>query len=108
MMNAILPNAPRVLEATTKPRELVILRVVSAADLANQTFQGNSAMGFGVLHIEKVNDVRAYTNAQVNKASFFVNRGSNVFTLATTIQIDRLGRLSPHDPRNPLQPVYVW
>jgi hypothetical protein len=110
MMNGILPNAPRVLEAplATTPRELVVMRLVSASDLANQTYNGNSAMGFGVLHLSKKTDARAYGNAQINKTTFFVNRGSNVFTNVKTIDLDRNVRLRPHDATNPIQQLYVW
>ena len=110
MMNAILPNVPRVLDAPMpgKPRELVILRLVSASDLAGQTYNGSSAMGFGVLHLTKQTDVRAYGNAQMNKATFFVNRGSNVFTNVKTVGLDRNTRLKPHDTANPIQQLYVW
>jgi hypothetical protein len=110
MMDRILPNAPRVLEAPlpATPRELVVMRLVSASDLANQTYNGNSAMGFGVLHLTKQTDARAYGNAQINKTTFFVNRGSNVFTNVKTVDLDRNTRLHPHDPTNPVQQLYVW
>ena len=110
MMNAVLPNMPRVLDAPMpgKPRELVIMRLVSAADLANQTYNGTSAMGFGVLHLTKQTDARAYGNAQINKTTFFVNRGSNVFTNVKTVDLDRNTRLKPHDSTNPIQQLYVW
>lgn len=113
-MNEILPNAPRTLDAPlpsggpARPRELVVMRLVSASDLANQTYNGNSAMGFAVLHLTKATDARAYPNAQINKTTFFVNRGSNVFTNVKTIALDRNTRLKPHDAANPLQQLYVW
>ena len=110
MMNALLPNVPRVLDAPMpgKPRELLIMRLVSAADLASQTYNGNSALGFAVLHLTKESDARAYPNAQINKTTFFVNRGSNVFTNVSTVALDRNARLKPHDPANPIQQLYVW
>jgi hypothetical protein len=110
MMNKFLPNAPRTLEGPLpgRPRELVIMRLVSASDLANQTYNGDSAMGFGVLHLTKKADERAYGNAQINKTTFFVNRGSNVFTKVATVDLDRNARLKPHDPANPIQKFYVW
>ena len=84
------------------------MRLVSAADLASQTYNGNSALGFAVLHLTKENDARAYANAQINKTTFFVNRGSNVFTNVSTVALDRNARLKPHDPANPIQQLYVW
>ncbi len=110
MMDKVLPNAPRTLEA--KPgglaRELVVMRLVSASDLASQTYNGASALGFGVLHLTKKKDARDYPNAQINKATFFVNRGSNVFTNVKTIDLDRNARLKPHDTANPLEAIYKW
>lgn len=110
MMDQLLPTMPRVLEApaTGLPRELLVMRLVSASDLASQTYEGNSAMGFGVLHVTKKTDARAYANAQINKTTFFVNRGSNVFTNVRTVDLDRNVRMKPHDPENPLQKLYVW
>ena len=110
MMDAVLPNVPRVLDAPMpgKPRELLIMRLVSASDLASQTYNGNSALGFGVLHLTKQTDARAYGNAQINRTTFFVNRGSNVFTNVRTVDLDRNARLKPHDPANPIQQLYVW
>lgn len=110
MMDAVLPTVPRVLDAPMpgKPRELLILRLVSAADLASQTYNGSSALGFGVLHLTKQTDARGYANAQINKTTFFVNRGSNVFTDVSTVTLDRNARLKPHDPANPIQQLYVW
>ena len=110
MMAKVLPNAPRVLEAsaTGLPRELLVMRLVSASDIAKQTYNGDSAMGFAVLHLTKKTDARAYANAQINKATFFVNRGSNVFTNVRTVDLDRNVRMKPHDPENPIQKLYVW
>ncbi|MDB4940964.1 MAG: hypothetical protein JWP97_498 [Labilithrix sp.] len=108
----VLLGTQRVLDApvTGKPRELVVLRLVSAADLTDQTVKasGITALGFAVLDITKHTDVRAYANPQVNKATFFVNRGSNVFTNVKTIDLDRNARLKPHDTANPIQQLYNW
>ena len=111
LMNRILPSAPRVLDAQVPgaPRELVVLRLVSAADLTSQTTTaGVPALGFAVLQLTKQKDARAVANAQINKTTFFVNRGSNVFTNVKTIDLDRNARLKPHDPENPIQKLYVW
>ena len=109
MMDAMLPNVPRVLEGTSPavPRELMVMRLVSASDLANQTYNGASAMGFGVLYLTKRADARAYKNAQINKATFFVNSGSNLFTNVSTVDLDRNIRLGPHDATNPIQKLFV-
>ena len=65
-------------------------------------------MGFGVLHLTKHADDRGVANAQINKTTFFVNRGSNVFTNVRTVDLDRNTRLKPHDAANPIQQLYVW
>lgn len=110
MMDKILPNAPRTLEAPLPgaSRELVIMRLVSAADLSSQTYNGDSAMGFGVLHLTKKTDARGVANAQINKATFFRNSGSNTFVGVKTVELNRNMRLAAHDPMNPLQQLYVW
>ena len=111
LMDRILPSAPRVLDAPLPgaARELVVLRLVSASDLTSQTTTaGVSALGFAVLHLTKQKDARAVANAQINKTTFFVNRGSNLFTNVKTIDLDRNARLKPHDAENPIQKLYVW
>ena len=111
MMDRVLASAPRVLDAPApgKPRELVVLRLVSAADLTGQTTTaGINALGFAVLHLTKQADARAYANAQINKTTFFINSGSNLFTNVSTIDLDRNARLKPHDAANPVQKLYVW
>jgi len=103
------PQAQRVLDAPMgKPRELVVLRLVSNADLANQTYNGKSALGFAVLHISKKDDARAYANPQINGISFFVNDGGNSFSDISTVALDRTKHVAPHDASNPLTPLYVW
>ena len=99
----------RTLSAPTGPRELVILRLVSAADLSSQTYSsGKSAFGFSVLFIEKKTDARAVAEPQINRAKFFANIGQSKFGTVGTIDIDRMARLRPHDPENPIQKLYVW
>lgn len=91
---------------TTLPRELVIMRLVSNADLASQTYSdGKNAMGFSVLHVAKSG---AYPTAQINKATFFANTGSANFTNLKTITIPRTQRLQPHDPTNPVEELFDW
>jgi 3',5'-cyclic AMP phosphodiesterase CpdA len=109
---ALLENAmpeQRFLDAPVgAPRELVVLRLVSNADLANQTYQGKSALGFSVLHVAKKTDARKVTSAQINKATFFVNGGSGQFANIRTVDIDRMARMAPHDASNPLTAFYSW
>jgi hypothetical protein len=103
------PAAMRTLDAPMgKPRELVIMRLVSNADLTSQTYQGKSALGFAVLHLTKKSDARAYDKAQINRVTFFVNQGGNVFDDIETVDIDRDAHLGPHDAANPLQQTYTW
>lgn len=112
LINALLPTLPRTLlaPAPTRPRELVIMRLVSNADLANQTVTagGASALGFGVLHLTKKSDARLYPNAQINKATFFVNKGSAIFSSIRTVDLDRNARMKPHDATNPIEQIYDW
>jgi len=110
LISNVLPNVPRTLDADSSgKRELVVLRLVSNADLANQTLQnGASALGFGILHITKKNDERAYPRPQINGVTFFVNNGSNVFSKVKTIDVARTSRLKPKDPQNPVQQTFKW
>jgi hypothetical protein len=111
MTDRVFPQAQRFLDAPAgMARELVVLRLVSNADLASQTItaNGKSALGFAVLHLSKKSDARAYDRAQVNKATFFVNSGANIFDLEKTIDIDRTKHLGPHDKTNPVQQLYSW
>jgi hypothetical protein len=111
MTDRVFPQAQRVLDAPAgMARELVVLRLVSNADLASQTVtsSGNSALGFGVLHVTKKSDARAYDKAQINSVTFFVNSGANIFDLEKTIDLDRTKHLAPHDQSNPIQQIYSW
>ena len=100
----------RSLGADGSRRELVILRFVSNADLADQTYSSKkkSAMGFGVLEIAKVTDARGFSLPQVNHAHFYANVGSSRFQQLTTIDLDRTSRLAPRAPENPLTQLYTW
>ncbi|HEY8079063.1 MAG TPA: hypothetical protein VIF62_33250, partial [Labilithrix sp.] len=111
MTKRVYPHAARVLDAPVgMARELVILRLVSNADLASQTVttSGKSALGFAVLHVVKKSDARAYDKPQINQATFFVNSDANNFALERTIAIDRTKHLGPHDATNPIQQIYSW
>jgi len=111
LANVALPRTQRTLDAPLPgvARELVILHLVSNADLANQTqANGKAAFGFGVLHLQKRVDSRAFANAQINRVTFFVNRGSNLFDNLATVDLDRTIRLAPHAADNPLEPLYDW
>jgi hypothetical protein len=107
-----VPGWSRTMEApgpNARPRELVIMRLVSNADLANQTYSGGkSAMGFSVLHLTKKADARAYDRAQINRVTFFANTGAATFANLKTIDVDRLVRMKPHDANNPVEQLYDW
>lgn len=110
-INKLLPGVPRTLDGPLPgvPRELMVLRLVSNSDLANQTYaNGQNALGFGVLHFTKKSDARAYANAQINRMTFFVNKGSNNFQNVKTVDLDRTKRIKPHDPQSPIQQTFVW
>jgi len=99
----------RTLSNPLGPRELVILRTVSNADLANQTYSnGKSAFGFALLYVTKKSDARALPVAQVNGATFFVNVGEAQYATVGTIDIDRTARLAPHDAANPVEQLFEW
>lgn len=99
----------RTLAAGTGPRELLVLRLVSAADLANETYSGGkSAMGFSVLDLTTKTDARGVTNPQINHAKFFANTGHATFTVVGEIDIDRTASMKPHDAENPVEKLYDW
>jgi hypothetical protein len=99
----------RTLSAPTGPRELVIARFVSNADLASQTYSGGkSALGFSVLHVEKKNDARGVEEPQINRVTFFANVGQAKFSTLGTIAINRTARLRPHDAANPVEKLFDW
>jgi hypothetical protein len=99
----------RTLSNPTGPRELVILRIVSNADLANQTYSGGKdALGFSVLYVTKKADARDIPVAQVNAATFFANVGEAQYATVGTIDIDRTARLRPHDAANPVEMLFDW
>jgi hypothetical protein len=99
----------RTLSGTVGPRELVVLRFVSNADLTDQTYSsGKTALGFGVLFVEKKSDARAVDLPQINRAKFFANVGGASFAEVGEIDVERTGRLHPHDATNPVQQLYEW
>jgi hypothetical protein len=101
-----VPGWQRVLDASAAgPRELVIMRIVSNADLANQTYSGGkNAMGFSVFHLTK----KSYDSPQVNQITFFANTGNATFADLKTIDVDRSARLKPHDANNPVEVIFDW
>lgn len=110
LVDPVLAGAPRFLDGDgTLGRELVWLRLVCAADLTSQTYNGTAAFGFSTLHLTKKSDKRAYDKPQINKVTFFVNDGSSaMFSNVTTIDVDRNARLKPHDANNPVEQIYDW
>ncbi len=99
----------RTLSNPMGPRELVVLRLVSNADLASQTYSGGkNALGFSVLYLDKRTDARGVAEAQINRATFFANVGEAVYDTVGSIEIDRTARLRPHDPQNPVEKLFDW
>ena len=88
-------------------RELAIMRLTSNADLANQTYQGKSMMGFSTLEIRRQDDARRYALPQINDASFFINRGKAKFDRVRTVPIDRTASVRKDDPSNPVGAGFV-
>ncbi len=96
-------------DANTLPRELMVLRLVSNADLTHQTTtDGKEAFGFTVLHLTKKNDARAYGNAQINGATFFRNAGQSAFSKIAQVDLDRTKSLKPHDAASPIEKLFDW
>lgn len=90
-------------------REMVVLRLVSNADLTIQTYSSKkTALGFSVLHVTKKADDRAVDVAQINKATFFANTGEANYEVVGTIDIDRMKSMRPHDPSNPVEKLFEW
>jgi hypothetical protein len=99
----------RTLSSPMGPRELVVLRLVSNADLTSQTYSsGKTALGFSVLFLDKKSDVRGVDIPQINRAKFFANVGDANYDAVGSIEIDRTVRLKPHDPTNPIELLYDW
>ena len=92
------------------PRELVIMRLVSNADLSSQTYSSGSkyALGFTVLHVAKKTDGRNVPTAQINAATFFANVGAAAYDIVGEAQIDRTARFKPHDQANPVEQLFDW
>jgi hypothetical protein len=91
------------------PRELVVLRLTSNSDLTGQTYSnGKTALGFSVLHLTRKQDARNLNAPQINRATFFANVGAARYDAVGTVDIDRTGRLRPHDPANPVEQLFDW
>jgi hypothetical protein len=101
---------PRTLSSPSgaqSPRELVVLRLVSNADLTSQTYStSKSALGFSVLHLDRKDDVRRLPHPQINRATFFANAGQGKFEFVGAIGLNRLARLKPHDVNNPVELLF--
>ena len=52
-------------------RELAMIHLTSAADMASQTQNGASIFGFSVLHVTPREDARGYALPQINEITFF-------------------------------------
>ena len=90
-------------------RELMVLRLVSAADLANETYSGGkSAMGFSVLSLKTKTDARGVAYPQINHAKFFANDSNDSFVVVGETDLDRTQSVKPHDAKNPLTSLFSW
>lgn len=100
----------KIVAGTQGPRELMVLRLVSAADLANETYSGGSksAMGFSVLSLSKKTDARGVTYPQINHAKFFANDNNDSFVVVGETDFDRTQSITPHDAKNPLTGLFQW
>ncbi len=104
LLEVALPRTQHVLEGSLGGRELVILRTVSNADLATQTWQGSSALGYAVLHVRKT----ASRAPQIDGATFIVNNGKGAFVAAADVAIDRSAKLAARAPENPVAKAFRW
>jgi hypothetical protein len=98
----------RTLSSPMGPRELVVMRLVSNADLSHQTYSSGTkyALGFTVLHLAKKTDARNMPLPQINSATFFANVGAARYDIVGDVQIDRTARLRPHDTTNPVEQLF--
>ena len=96
---------PRRLEGNAGPgRELVVMRLVSNADLSAQTTStGKGALGFSVLSISKKTDV-----PRIQKAVFFANVGTAKFQTVGAVDIDRTAHLKARDANHPVAKLFKW
>lgn len=90
------------------PRELMILRLVSNADMSKQELNGQNIFGFSTFHMTRILDERNVSVPQLNRATFFVNAGGNEFTNVNTVDLNRTISITPHDARNPVEQIFDW
>jgi hypothetical protein len=88
-------------------RELAVLRTTSVADLASQTYQGNSIFGFSVLGVAPKQDARGYALPQINTVTYIQNQNNDKFAAIYTMPMDRTKKISLHGANNPLTQVFA-
>jgi len=95
-------TAKKTMSGDVGDRELVILRLVSNADLTSQTTSGGKdAMGFAVYSVAKRADL-----PRVDSAVFFTNDGTGRFTRTGAATFDRKKHLDPDAADNPVARLY--
>lgn len=83
--------------------EVAIVRLTSAADLASQTFLGQSMYGWSVLHVRKKTDL-----PRINGVTYFIHQGPDAFAEVTSVDVDRTKRLAARGEENPLDKLFDW
>lgn len=90
-----------------KNRELVVLRVTSNADITKQVYNGSPMLGFAVYEVFSKSDKRANGLPQINRVSFYHNRGGD-FAKIKTVDIDRTQKIGRESDNNPLKGVFTY
>lgn len=94
------PVIPDRLSMDPAARELAILRFTSGADLANQSYKGEAAYGYSVLHVTKQGDV-----PKIHQLTYFL-AGAGAFRKIATIDVDRSCSVPARDPNNPVELLF--
>ncbi len=105
MLARATPPSMRVLSGPSDqgPRELAILRLTSAANLTSQKYGGAAMYGYSVLHVTKQNGA-----PRVNRVSYFINRGNDVFAKVKTVDVDRTKSMPARGAENPVDQLFDW
>ncbi|MCA9587889.1 MAG: metallophosphoesterase [Myxococcales bacterium] len=85
-------------------RELVMLRMISVANLTSQTHEGQKAYGYVVMGVDKV---AAGAPGLVSRIKYFARDG-NGFSFVSDVTIDRTKHLDARGPDNPVDRLFDW
>jgi hypothetical protein len=63
-------------------------------------------LGFSVFTITKQTDERNYVAPQINKVTYFLNSGADMFTSIRSVDLPRTGRFSATQATNPVAKLF--